>query len=302
MVKLGKEYENFVARLQQAILSSEKFGKQKNIVIEKNKIIRDNCGIDREFDLYWEYELGGFTYKTVIECKDYNAPISVLKVDELVGKILDMPELKPVFATKNRYQAGAKKKAKQHGIELLIVREQNDSDWCDEHGNPYITSVNITGHFILPVRITCFQPSFDGKWIKQNRPDIDITKPLQLQGINNEIFVDEVCNNVKYSLYDLADKLTSLEENKPGFYERVVEFTEAYIIHNDDKYKIISYKVMYHIPEPIESNISVDISKELIGVVEYINKGLKLKIFQDGNIHQGKIALKKPKNHLHRKK
>ena len=34
-----------------------------------------SCGIERQFDIYWEYELGGLTYKTAIECKDYRKSI-----------------------------------------------------------------------------------------------------------------------------------------------------------------------------------------------------------------------------------
>ena len=65
----GKDYEEFVKTLQQALLYSELIGSSKNIEIESNKKITDNNGIEREFDLYWEYELAGVTYKTVIECK-----------------------------------------------------------------------------------------------------------------------------------------------------------------------------------------------------------------------------------------
>jgi hypothetical protein len=68
MSKRGSEYEKFVSTLQQAILDSEKFMKQKNIIIELNKKIIDNNNIEREFDLYWEYDLGEITYKTIIEC------------------------------------------------------------------------------------------------------------------------------------------------------------------------------------------------------------------------------------------
>lgn len=94
----GKNYEIFVQRLQQALLDSELLTTQKNIKIERHKKIIDNCGINREFDLYWEYELTGVTYKTIIECKDYIRPVSVEKIDALIGKIRDIPDLKPVFA------------------------------------------------------------------------------------------------------------------------------------------------------------------------------------------------------------
>lgn len=38
----GKDYEQFVKSLQQALLDSEKFSEQKNIEIEINKKILDN--------------------------------------------------------------------------------------------------------------------------------------------------------------------------------------------------------------------------------------------------------------------
>ena len=52
----GKEYEQFVAGLQQALLNAEMFTNQNNITVEVDKIIVDNCGINRQFDIYWEYE------------------------------------------------------------------------------------------------------------------------------------------------------------------------------------------------------------------------------------------------------
>ena len=83
----GKQYEQFVALLHQALLDAENFTTQKNIEVQRNKKIVDSCGVEREFDLYWEYELAGITYKTVIECKDYSSRISLRKIDALIGKI-----------------------------------------------------------------------------------------------------------------------------------------------------------------------------------------------------------------------
>jgi hypothetical protein len=158
MENSGKEYEDFVARLQQAIFDSEEYTKQKNITIEKNKKIKDKNSVEREFDLYWEYEMGGFTYKTIIECKNYKTSISIEKIDALLGKLHDLPDLKAVFATKKGYQSGALTKAKNNNIDLLIVREQNDTDWTDEYGNPLIKIVSINGTLYILARITKFQP------------------------------------------------------------------------------------------------------------------------------------------------
>lgn len=296
MNKTGKEYENFVANLQEAILNSEEIVKQKNIVIEKNKIIKDNNGIDREFDLYWEYELGGLTYKTIIECKDYGDPVKLEKVDALIGKIRDIPELKPIIATKTGYQSGAQKKAVINGIELLIVREQNDSDWRDEFGNQLTKIIDITINSHLPARITKIDVMFDGEWVKNNRPEIDITKPLNFGGLDNEIFIDDISKKEKYSVYDLAIRLSSLEENRPGDYEKIEIFTDAYILYGDKKLKVSLIKVFFCIPKSFETKVIIDYSQELKGVVEYLNKGIKKKIFENGIIKQDKLVLELPKN------
>jgi hypothetical protein len=288
MGKTGKEYEEFVARLQKAIFDSEQYTSQKNILIQKNKKIFDKNGLEREFDIYWEYELGGFTYKTIIECKDYNSTISIEKIDALIGKIKDIPDLKAIFATKLGYQSGARIKASQNNIDLIIVREQNDSDWADEYGNPLIKIVSISGTIYIPARINKFQPLFDGKWIKENTT-IDATKPIQLRGLNNEIIIDDVDEKENYSLYELAEKLTSLENNKPGEYERVKKFSDAYLVFKELRLKLQSYRVFYQIPKPIESNIHIDLSQELLGVIEYLEKGIKKKIFRGGGVQNGRL-------------
>ena len=296
----GKEYEEFVRNLQQAIFDSEKLFEQRNIVVEKNKIIKDKNGIDREFDLYWEYELGGFVYKTVIECKDYNCSIKLTHIDALLGKIKDIPELKAAFATKIGYQPNAEKKAKSNAIDLLIVRKQNDSDWRDENGNFLTKIMDITINSYIPARITRFDILFDEKWVKENRPDIDISKPFQMGGFDKDLFIDDIANNEKYSLYDFSLKLTALEDNKPGDYEKMKKFTNAYISHKENKIKVSLIKVFFNIQEPIESKIIIDYSQELLGVIEYLNKGIKKKVFENGNIQQGKLNLgnQKPKKLL----
>ena len=57
----GKAYEEFVGLLHQALLNTESITAQKNIEIQRNKIIVDSCGNEREFDIYCEFQ-GQFTY------------------------------------------------------------------------------------------------------------------------------------------------------------------------------------------------------------------------------------------------
>ncbi len=162
----GKDYEQFVALLHQALLNAENITQQKNIKVELNKKIVDSHGVEREFDIYWEYELAGITYKTVIECKDYNSRIPLEKIDALIGKIRDISDLRAVFATKKGYQSGAKTKAEHNRIDLLVVREQDDSDWQNVDGTPFIKEIHVNMIIRMPAHITDFQPLLDAKWAK----------------------------------------------------------------------------------------------------------------------------------------
>lgn len=283
MANTGKEYELFVAKLQQALLNAETITTQKNIQVEVDKKITDNCGIERQFDIYWEYELGGITYKTVIECKDYNSNVSVEKIDALIGKVRDIPDLKAVFATKKGYQSGAKTKADQNKIDLLVVREQNDTDWTDEDGTPLIKKICINMHVCMPAHIHKFEPVIDGEWVKENTT-IDTTKPISLSGLNNEIFIENTDTGETYSLHELASRLAPLESKEYGVFEKIEQFNNAFIHHKDLKLKLAGYKIEYSISKPINEPIEIDFSKELIGVVEYLQKGTKKSIFRDGII------------------
>lgn len=276
----GKDYEIFVQNLQQAILDSEEFLRQKNIKIERNKKIEDNCGILREFDLYWEYELGGVTYRTIIECKDYSSKVSIEKIDALLGKIRDIPDLKPVFATKVGYQSGAKTKAKQNKVELLVVREQNDSDWEDKDGNPLLKIINANIIYHAPIKLLSFDPVIDGDWADKYT-EFDTSKPFTFPSWNHELFIDDKHTGERFSVYDLENRLTKEFQEVVGEQSFDYDCTDAYIEVPGHKLKLVSLKVIFFVPKPLSNPFTVDLSKELVGVIEYLHKGRKTSIFKD---------------------
>ena len=53
----------------------------------------------------------------------YQNGVSIDRVDALIGKMEDIPGIVPIMATSHKYQSGAMQKAKNHNIELLVVRE-----------------------------------------------------------------------------------------------------------------------------------------------------------------------------------
>ncbi|MCU4539652.1 restriction endonuclease [Acinetobacter bereziniae] len=268
----GKDYEIFVQSLYQAIIQSEsiKLPGHKNIDVEINKYILDKNGIERQFDIYWEYTLADITYKTVIECKDYKSKISIEKIDSFIGKISDIPGLRGLFASKNGYQSGAQTKAQQHNIELLIIRNQNESDWTDSDGNPLLKKILFNATAISPAMII----SFDLLLPK------DATPKESIGGMENEITIHHYDTDKKYTISDLKNMLLACHESQYGQFEKEENFPGK-IITSTDEIEIVGYKVKYEILEPSTESWTLDFSEKLKGVVEYLNKGTKSLVFDD---------------------
>lgn len=280
MNKSWEEYELFVKELQEGLLKAEKLGLQKNISIELHKIIKDNAGIEREFDLYWEYEFGGLVYKTIVECKDYKAPVSIEKIDALIGKVRDIPGLRLVFATKVGYQNGAEIKAKQNGVDLLIVRKPSACDWINESGKPLIKSVDVSFHVSYPARILNFGPLVDRKVYEENQK-----LPLFEGCLSNELLIND--GSKTFSYFDLENQLSMKHKEDWGIFEDSVKFEkEGKLSSPSQELTILGYNVKYEVREPEEINFTVNASEHLYGVLEYLGKDQKLLFWRDGRISQ----------------
>ena len=221
----GKDYEFFVAELQQAILISEEFVAQKNITVEINKFLKDKHGIERQFDIYWEFELGGVLCKNIIECKDYASKISIEKVDSLIGKLRDFNNIRGIFATKTGYQSGAEAKAIANGIDVLIVREQNGTDWISKEGEPLIKEAILNFTIESPALIT------DLRYLAETEENAgNIGRHL-----NNEVFIKNLDTGEQFSIYDFGRKLADKHINEYGIFEEKKLFRGELIYPNGSK-------------------------------------------------------------------
>lgn len=284
----GKEYEEFVGTIQQLLINSENLTPIKNIKVEVNKKIIDRNEIARQFDVYWEFSIGGVIYKSVIECKDYESPITIDKIDALIGKTADIPGLRLIYATKTGYQSGARTKAEKHQIDLLIVRETNDSDWVDDDGTPYLKTINLKIVAITQPRIIMFTPIIDKLWLdSQENGFIDkITNGLS-RFVNNTVIIDNISESEKYSIYDLEGMLTTKVSGMTygrGEHEETLSNAFMELTTIGLRVKIKGYKVSYAYNKPLESVSEIDFSEQIFGIVQNYISGEKKMIFKDGTI------------------
>ena len=257
----------------------------RTVKFDVRKILTTSYGIRREFDIYWEYEIDGRICKAIIECKNYKSRVSIDRIDALIGKLTDFPTIQPIFATKVGYQSGAQEFAKQHNVELLVVREQNISDWTDENGQPLIRYIGINAHYSAPAEIHRFVPGLDASWLKSNT-DIDTSKPINLSGLNNTIFVEDVENDEHYSLQQLCNRLGS--ESVVGRHTKTERFDDAYLTHPMyGRLRLKEYAVEYSIYSPVTFTTEIDFGDALVGIIECLQTADKKLVFRE-RVHLGK--------------
>lgn len=282
----GKAYEEFVGAIQQSLLNAEKISHIKNINVEVNKKITDKNGISRQFDVYWEFTLGGYEYKSVIECKDYASTITIDKIDAFIGKTADIPGLRLIYATKTGYQSGTQKKAEQHKIDLLIVREANNDDWRAPDGTPLIKTIQLKIVAIFPPRITSFSPFVDARWLEsQDGLTPEVIDNEFSRKPNNEIFITNEISGDRLSLYDLANTLAERAPNiQYGEGEYKEELQDSYLESNRSEWKIKlkGFKLTYIYNKPAETTSTIDYSKDLLGIVQNYSSGAKQMVFKNG--------------------
>lgn len=288
MYNSGKEYEELVRDIQRSLIAAENIPSLNNINIEKNKKIKDRSGIEREFDIYWEFELGGNIYRSVIECKDYSTPVSIEKIDAYIGKTSDIPGLELIYATRTGYQSGAKIKAEQHNIQLLVIRGQQESDWITEDGEPLLKTIHMNIIARTLPEIKNFNVRVDGAWFNsQSDYKEDDFQNIFKGKMNNEVFINDVQNNVKYTIHDIPNRIFSLsKELKYGPGEYFEKFNDGWLEGLDSKvrFKITEYHCDYVYREPIASTSIIDFSEQIKAIVEDFQSGKKKWVMNDGSV------------------
>lgn len=266
MKNTGKEYENFVRDVQQILLNMDGY---ETIKVEQNKILYDRSGNPRQFDVYWEFKIGGHLYKNVIECKDYKSPISIEKIDAFSSKISDIPGLKGIFATKSTYQKGARKKAEFNNISILTIRKPENNDWTLDDGTPLVREIIIKSVCHIPCQILSFTPKCS------ENPDNEI----EFNAFENEIFI--IDNNCRISLYEIKNKLPcGLNKN----IEEYIPLNDGVIEIKGKSFKIDGYFIKYRSFKDVVNTFSINSEDYTKAYVEDHLIGSRKLIKNDGKV------------------
>ncbi|MGF9562959.1 restriction endonuclease [Neorhizobium sp. BT27B] len=205
-VAKGTEYEQFVQAVYQAVINSEDV---ENITVQHNTKLTGKSGCEHQIDVYWEFRVAGQTYKTAIECKAFNETVSIGRVRDFYGVLVDVPGLSGIFATLVGYQSGAKRYADHYGITLKELRAPNETDWKGR-----VKTIVITYHVIVP-EITKFTPQISKSFLDTLKPNEEIRIEAATT-THEKIIFGPPGSLSSYSLEDFRQLLPHGRENENG--------------------------------------------------------------------------------------
>lgn len=116
----GRSYEAIIQTIFDSILNVDR----ANTTEVKRNVTLIGKTTTHEIDVYWECELGGITYVTVVQAKDWAHAVNQGELLKFKAVLDDLPhQPRGVFVTRTGYQKGAFDFAKAQGVLLYELHE-----------------------------------------------------------------------------------------------------------------------------------------------------------------------------------
>jgi hypothetical protein len=156
----GKPYELLTQSIFNSIINSDPT-LAKTIDVQHDVTLQGNNNT-HQIDVYWEFEVGGIKYRTLIQAKDKKRKVEQSQMETFQSVLADLPGSTGIFVTRTGFQEGALRLANAIGVKTYVLREPKDNDW-----DGYIKVVNIQLHFTSLI-VRNLQLIVDGNWAVQN--------------------------------------------------------------------------------------------------------------------------------------
>jgi hypothetical protein len=226
MTNTGKPYESLTKKVFEAIIQQ---GDAKNVQVQHDVTLQGRT-LAHQIDVFWEFEVGGLRYQTVVQCKDWRSPVKQEQLLAFAGVLDDLPgQPRGVFVTRHGYQKGALVFAKAKGIDLYELREPQDADW-----DGFIRSVQVTGELLVP-KVHDLHFLRDSEWIageEARRGAAFPAEAMTIRGVASEIEIQREDGSSLTSAGDVLEQMLSDVQRSPVPREHL--FEEAVYVKTTD--------------------------------------------------------------------
>ena len=272
------EYELFVKEIYEILHKVEDV---ESINIQHDVELTGLTGCKHQLDIYWHFILAGIEYQVAIECKNYSGKVPIGKIRDFNSVLEDIGNINGIFVSKNGFQKGAIEYAKKKGIKLVEIRHPSDKDWEGRMRNLIFT----IHAFFTTVKNRSIE--IDKEWCAK-QDFLKDTDSIQLSGMSDKIFIEDLEKNTTTSIYELENKLPSMEVGTGFKYE--YEYKNAYIFDSaSPKIKVNKISFEYDVTCATErSEINGD--KIAKAIVKNIIEGSEQFIDINGNVKTREIV------------
>ena len=152
----GIPYELIVRAIFQEIHDQQQV---RTISVEHNVIVQGKLS-RHQIDVRWLFELGGITYNTIVQAKNWGSRIKQEHVHthSMTSLKTSPAKSRGVMVTRTGFQAGAKTLADKHGIKLYLLHEYTRTEPIQLLHFGY---ANCTVDPVaLVLRVTVFKPEY----------------------------------------------------------------------------------------------------------------------------------------------
>jgi hypothetical protein len=176
----GITYEKITQKFFQVMLNQEDV---TNIDVKQNADLSGKSGAKHQIDVYWEFTAAGVTYRTIVQCKDWNSRVKQEQVLAFKSVLDDLPgQPRGFIVSRAGFQSGARTVAAHHGIVLFELTEAADDFW-----DGTIRSIHMDIHLVVP-KVSNVTFEFDDEWIRAERTALGLEKTeVSVSGILGDL-------------------------------------------------------------------------------------------------------------------
>lgn len=224
MKNTGKPYELLAQWIYQQLLDYQNSGYRK-IEVQHDVQLLGKTGVEHQVDIYWEFELAGVLYKTIIEVKDWRTKVKKEHIMGFKEKLNDIAAFPcGVFVSKSGFQSGAIEYARAHGIKLVTIDETNE-----------MNHLHINYQFRFP-HIEKLSIILDKEWLTSEKEAKGISGELKLSHKASEAILCDDDQNEEPLLVFIRQAQKSHLDDEPGVKSHVIyKFEKPWYLLIDDE-------------------------------------------------------------------
>ena len=224
MNSAGKSYELLTQWIYQQLLDYQNDGYRK-IEVQHDVQVLGKTGVEHQVDIYWEFELAGVLYKTIIEVKDWRTKVKKEQIMGFKEKLNDIAAFPcGILVSKSGFQSGAVEYARVLGIKLVTIDETNK-----------MNHLHLNFHYRFP-HIEKLSIILDKEWLTSERERKGTSAELKISHRASDAILCDNDQNEKPFLDFIRQAQKSHLDDKPGVKSHIIyKFGKPWYILTEDE-------------------------------------------------------------------